>query len=283
MRISPQITLVPLTRNHSLTVPNPARPPATEERSGGYRHARRPPCRCPAAPAVDEDKPRAIVSRPSTGDKIFRAILRRSGWSVFVITGLILVFLIVRAAKAFKFMGFGFLTTQAWIIYSPQHFGIAAILPLGVLIALIAMVIAVPTGIAIALYISEYSPLRLRRAAGRADRPDGRDPVDHLRHLGTALPRAADPRLRHAGSAATSGFIPIFDFRLSTLDAVELRGLDVHRRHGGSLMVIPIITSLSRAGVLAGAAGRARGRVRARRHPLGDDPHGGAARSAGAA
>src|SRR5215469_8266142 len=112
--------------------------------------------------AVPEDTPRTIVSRPSTGDRIFRAILRASGWSVFVITGLILVFLILRAAKAFKFMGFGFLTTQNWIIYNPQHFGIAAILPLGILIAVIAMSIAVPTGIAIALYISEYSPLALR-------------------------------------------------------------------------------------------------------------------------
>ena len=32
-------------------------------------------------------------------------------------------------------MGFSFLTTQNWYIYSPQHFGIAALLPLGILIA----------------------------------------------------------------------------------------------------------------------------------------------------
>ncbi len=114
-------------------------------------------------PAVPEDTPRAIVAQPSTGDKVFRAILRASGWSVFVITGLILVFLILRAAKAFKFMGFGFITTSAWITQSPQHFGVAAILPFGILIALIAMIIAVPTGIAIALYISEYAPPRLRQ------------------------------------------------------------------------------------------------------------------------
>ena len=94
---------------------------------------------------VPDDVPRVIVTRPSTGDKIFRGVLRASGWSVFVITGLILVFLILRAAKAFKFMGFGFLTTQSWIIGSPEHFGIAAILPLGILIGLIAMIIAVPT------------------------------------------------------------------------------------------------------------------------------------------
>src|SRR3984957_21268106 len=100
-------------------------------------------------PPADEDAPRTIIARPSTGDKIFRAAVRGSGWSVFLITGLILAFLILRASKAFKFMGLGFLTTQAWYPYSPQHFGIAAILPLGVMIALIAMVIAVPTGIAI--------------------------------------------------------------------------------------------------------------------------------------
>ena len=65
-------------------------------------------------PAIPEDTPRAIVSRPSTGDMIFRTILRVSGWSVFVIVGLILTFLIVRAAKAFHLMGFDFLTTQNW-------------------------------------------------------------------------------------------------------------------------------------------------------------------------
>ena len=64
-------------------------------------------------PHAADDTPRTIVARPSTGDKIFRGILRASGWSVFVITGLILVFLILRAAKAFKFMGFAFLTTRS--------------------------------------------------------------------------------------------------------------------------------------------------------------------------
>ena len=155
--------------------------------------------------AIDEDTPRTIVARPSAGDKIFRAILRASGWSVFVITGMILVFLILRASKAFGFMGFRFLTTQNWIFYDPQHFGIAAILPLGILIAVIAMVIAVPVGIAIALYISEYSPIAAAPAAHRAYRPDGRDPVASSSALfGLYFLDAAHPRLRHAGSPSTS-------------------------------------------------------------------------------
>jgi phosphate transport system permease protein len=193
----------------------------------------------------DDDVPRTIVAQPSTGDKIFRAILRASGWSVFVITGLILVFLILRATKAFKYMGFGFLTTQAWVVGSPQHFGIAAILPLGILIALIALVIAVPTGIAIALYISEYAPPRLRR------------PLVALIDLMAAIPSIIfglwgllflEPRILGFDSwlGKHLGFIPIFNFRLSTSVTANYATSTFIAGVVVSLMVIPIITSLSR-------------------------------------
>ena len=195
-------------------------------------------------PAPD-DVPRAIVARPSTGDKIFRGILRASGWSVFVITGLILVFLIVRASKAFKFMGPAFLTTQAWFSVSPQHFGIAAILPLGVLIGLIAMIIAVPTGIAIALYISEYAPPRLRR------------PLISLIDLMAAIPSIIFglwgllflmPRILGFDSwlGKHLGFIPVFNFRLETSVAANYATSTFIAGVVVSLMVIPIVTSLSR-------------------------------------
>jgi phosphate transport system permease protein len=199
----------------------------------------------PLRPAGPEDTPRAIVARQSTGDKIFRGILRASGWSVFVITGLILTFLIIRALKAFKFMGFGFLTTQAWIRISPKHFGIAAILPLGILIALIAMIIAVPTGIAVALYISEYAPAGLKR------------PLIALIDLMAAIPSIIygiwglyflEPRILGFDSwlGRHLGFIPVFNFRLDTsygsyyATSTFIAGVVV------SLMVIPIVTSLSR-------------------------------------
>jgi phosphate transport system permease protein len=196
-------------------------------------------------PAVPEDTPRTIVARPSTGDKIFRGILRASGWSVFVITGLILVFLILRAAKAFKFMGFGFLTTSSWVVYSPLHFGIAAILPLGILIALIAMIIAVPTGIAVALYISEYAPQALRR------------PLVALIDLMAAIPSIIfgiwgllflEPRIIGFDSwfGRHLGFIPIFNFRLSSSSAANYAESTFIAGIVASLMVIPIVTSLSR-------------------------------------
>jgi len=191
-------------------------------------------------PAIPDDVPRAIVAQPSTGDKIFRGILRASGWSVFVITGLILVFLILRAAKAFHFMGFGFLTTSAWITQSPLHFGIASILPFGILIGLIAMIIAVPTGIAIALYISEYAPPSLKR------------PLIALIDLMAAIPSIIFglwglfflmPRIlgleswlgRHLGF-----YKPQPALASSYANSTFIAGVVV------SLMVIPIVTSLSR-------------------------------------
>ena len=197
------------------------------------------------SPIADEDTPRTIVVRSSTGDKVFRGILRAAGWSVFVITGLILAFLIIRAAKAFKFMGIDFLTTQNWILDSPQHFGIAAILPLGILIALIAMIIAVPTGIAVALYISEYSPARLRR------------PLIAVIDLMAAIPSIVfgvwgllflEPRIIGTASwlGRHLGWIPIFSFRLDTSTAANYATSTFIAGVVASLMVIPIVTSLSR-------------------------------------
>jgi phosphate transport system permease protein len=195
--------------------------------------------------AVPEDTPRAIVAQVSTGDKIFRGILRASGWSVFVITGLILIFLIARAAKAFHFMGAQFLTTSSWITLSPHHFGIAAILPFGIVIALIAMIIAIPTGVAIALYISEYAPPRLKR------------PLIALIDLMAAIPSIIfglwgllflEPRILGFDSwlGRHLGFIPVFNFRGSTSLAASYASSTFIAGIVVSLMVIPIVTSLSR-------------------------------------
>lgn len=196
------------------------------------------------APAAADDVPRAIVARPSAGDRLFRAILRGCGLSVLAITGLILVFLVVRAVRAVKFMGLDFLTTQAWYSVNPEHFGIAAILPFGILIALIAMIIAVPAGIAIALYISEYAPPRVQR------------PLVALIDLMAAIPSVIfglwgllflEPRILGLDSwlGRHLGFIPIFQFRRQSLapnyaTSTFIAGVVV------SLMVIPIVTSLSR-------------------------------------
>ena len=90
------------------------------------------------APAfTDDDRPRHIVVRVSPADRIFRGVLRGAGIAVLVMTAGILTFLALQSVPAFKAVGLRFFTTSTWYI-STNQFGIAAILPLGVLIALIA-------------------------------------------------------------------------------------------------------------------------------------------------
>jgi phosphate transport system permease protein len=113
------------------------------------------------APA-DDDVPRTVVSRPSRGDMVFRTILRLAGLSSFAITGLILIFLIIRSSWAFRADGFSFFTKTNWI-FVDNEFGIGGVLPDTLIIGVIASIVGIPLALATAIFISEYAPLRLRR------------------------------------------------------------------------------------------------------------------------
>jgi phosphate transport system permease protein len=93
---------------------------------------------------------------------IFQAVTRLSGLSVLAIMASIGAFLLLKALKALNAVGFSFLSTQAW---NPDvhHFGIAALLPDTVLIAMVAIVVAVPLSLGMALFISEIAPAWIKR------------------------------------------------------------------------------------------------------------------------
>lgn len=193
---------------------------------------------------VADDEPRLIVARPSGGDKVFRGILRGSGIAVLAVTGMILVFLILRSLSALQRAGLGFFTTQNFLPETSDQFGVAALLPDSVMIAIIALVIAVPVGVATALYISEYAPPRLRRA------------MIAVIDLMAAIPSIIFalwgvfylmPRILGLDGwlAQHAGFIPLFHFTKANVvsnfvGSPFIAGVVV------SMMVIPIITSLSR-------------------------------------
>src|SRR5258708_9803361 len=192
----------------------------------------------------DVDTPRVIVAKPSSSDRVFRSILRGAGIAVLLITGLILVFLILRSLSTLQRAGFGFFTTQSFYPEASSQFGIAALLPNSALIAAIALVIAVPIGVATAIYISEYAPHVLRRPLIAVIDLMAAIPsiVYALWGLFFLMPRILgfDEWLAHH-----LGFIPIFRFTRTDsvgnyVGAMFIASLVV------SLMVIPIITSLSR-------------------------------------
>jgi phosphate transport system permease protein len=114
-------------------------------------------------PSNRADEPRVVaVSRRTTSDRVFRAVVRASGALTLGLMVLIGLFLTVRSWQALRVAGFGFFTRSAW---QPElgQFGVWAALLGTVLIALIALVIAVPVSICTALFVTEYAPARLRR------------------------------------------------------------------------------------------------------------------------
>ncbi|HSR86369.1 MAG TPA: phosphate ABC transporter permease subunit PstC [Streptosporangiaceae bacterium] len=113
-------------------------------------------------PARTGAVPRKLSARLSTSDLAFRAIARGGGVVVLVLLGLVGTFLFYRASQALHKAGWSFLTAQTW---NPDGggFGIAAVIVGTVLIALVAVVVAIPLSLGTALYISEYAPRSIQR------------------------------------------------------------------------------------------------------------------------
>ncbi|MEU5028375.1 phosphate ABC transporter permease subunit PstC [Streptomyces milbemycinicus] len=109
-----------------------------------------------------DDAPRRLYADPGLPDRLFRGVARGGGGLVLAVMLLVGGFLLYRAWRALSVAGWSFVTTSEW---EPDagHFGIAAVLTGTVLIALVAIVVAVPLAVGTALYISEYAPPRLRQ------------------------------------------------------------------------------------------------------------------------
>ncbi len=117
---------------------------------------------------IDPDGPdgsirRSIRPRLSRGDRAFRGMTRVSALVVLGVIAAIGLFLSIQAFTAIRVAKFSFVTTQAW---EPDvhRFGVGGIMVGTVLIALVAVVIAVPISLGLALFISEIAPQRLKRS-----------------------------------------------------------------------------------------------------------------------
>ena len=84
------------------------------------------------------------------------------GAVVLVIMGLIALFLFIHGFGAIRRGGLGFFTGSKWVPESGT-FGIAALMVGTILIAVVALVLAVPVAIGTALFLTDYAPSWLRR------------------------------------------------------------------------------------------------------------------------
>ena len=108
-----------------------------------------------------------VLDRLRIGDVIFRSLTRAAALTVLVILGGVIVALIMGAWPALSTFGITFLFDDSWNPVT-ERFGAIAPIYGTIVTSLIAMVIAVPVGLMIAVFLTELCPMFLRRPIGIA-------------------------------------------------------------------------------------------------------------------
>ncbi len=187
---------------------------------------------------VPEERIAVRVRRP-VGDRIYRGVVRSAGSATLILMGLIGTFLLVQAWPALQKARWSFLTETEWNPRAEQ-FGISTLLFGTALIAVEALLIAVPLAIGAALFASEYAPAKLRR------------PITSVIDLLAAVPSLIyglwgrfflEPRLVKVSEWLTHhvAFVPIFKTRTTLLGGTTfIAGFVV------AIMVLPLCTAIFR-------------------------------------
>ena len=168
-----------------------------------------------------------------------RAVAASSGGLVVVLVALVAVFLATRAIPSIAKDHQNFLFSRGFAVaIEPLRFGIVDLLWTTVISSTIAMMLAVPVAIGLALFMTHYAPVRLRR------------PIGYVIDLLAAIPSiiygiwgiyVLAPKLEPVQKALYHlGFIPLFhDEGVGTgtiFDASVVL----------AVMILPIITAIAR-------------------------------------
>ena len=197
------------------------------------------PERPPAPP--DIEPPELSGSRRARlGDRIFRGMSSGSATLVLVLLAAIAIFLLKQALPAIHKDSVNFITYKGWAPdETPSKWGIAALLYGTVVTSALALLMAVPVAVGVALWLTNYAPRRLAR------------PLGYLIDLLAAVPSVVFglwglvwlvPHMIPVSAWLSKyfGWIPIFDsdgaFGKSIFTASVLL----------AIMILPIIAAVSR-------------------------------------
>lgn len=193
----------------------------------------------PAAPTGTKPKPMGASPRGfHLGDKAFRATATAFGLLILVIPGFMLVQLLQASFPSIQKFGLGFLKDSTW---DPVHhiFGALPFIYGTVLSSLLALSLAVPVSLGLAIFLSELAPQKLRK------------PLSFLVELLAAIPSVVYgfwgifvlvPNVREHVQpflAENLGFLPLFQgppLGFGMLAAGVIL----------AIMIVPTITSISR-------------------------------------
>jgi phosphate transport system permease protein len=177
------------------------------------------------------------------GDRVFRGLSIAASATVLLIMAAIALFLIVRSVPALRANTANFFTFQQWLPdENPVQFGIAALLFNTLLTGVLAMIIAVPVSVGVALFITYYAPRRASLTLG------------YLIDLLAAVPSIVYGLWGFAFLAPNLtgltlwldrwlGWIPLFDYQAENVPnnlTLFTAGIIL------AIMILPIISSISR-------------------------------------
>jgi phosphate transport system permease protein len=183
-----------------------------------------------------------VLDRLRLGDIIFHNITRAAAITVLVILGGVIVALIAGAWPALREFGFSFLIDESWNPVT-ERFGAIAPIYGTIVTSIIAMAIAVPVGLMIAVFLTELCPQFLRRPIGIAIELLAGIPSIIYGIWGLFIFAPFLQQYVQPGLIALFGEIPL----LSTLFAGPPYGIGTLT--AGlilAIMVLPFITSISR-------------------------------------
>ncbi|MBA4026201.1 MAG: phosphate ABC transporter permease subunit PstC [Gordonia sp.] len=197
----------------------------------------------PAGP--DDSLIKTDGSAVRLGDRIFRTLSVGSGVFISAIIGLIALFLIIQAVPSLLDNTANFLTyTGPWITDGDMKFGIPGLLYATLLVSFIALLLAMPVALGIAIFLTEYAPRRLV------------SPISYVIDLLAAVPSIVyglwgilvlGPALVPLNEwlVGNLGFLPFFQepsqvANMSTGGTMLTAGIVL------AVMILPIITSVTR-------------------------------------
>jgi phosphate transport system permease protein len=177
------------------------------------------------------------------GDRVFRGLALAAGTTVLVTMAAIAAFLVYRSVPALRANTANFLTFTGWFPdNSPSTFGIGALLYFTLVTAFLAMVMAVPVAVGIALYITYYAPRRSAQSLGYFVDLLAAVPSIVYGLWGFAfLARNMDGLTRWLDRWL--GWIPLFDYRPAN-DPTNLSPFTAGVVL--AIMILPIVSSISR-------------------------------------
>ena len=111
-----------------------------------------------------DDQPIQISTERSTADRVYRGVGLSAGSMTLLLMAMIGILLMWRSSDALRSRGLSFFTETRWLpTATGGTFGVAGLLLGTALIAIVALLFAVPIAMGTALFITEFAPRRIQR------------------------------------------------------------------------------------------------------------------------